>query len=343
MQKGVKTIEKKVTIYTLAEELGMTPSMVSRALNPNGKVNEEKRQRVLKAAKKYNFMPNRMASRLSMRTIKIGVIINSQFKPITDDMKAGIEAAYHELKDYKIEYELVETNNDFTAIENAIKRFNPFDGIIVSGLSSNRYIKLFKKIKNKNLVQMQNTNEDVDYLFSTGYDMALASDISAEFLSKCLFFSKNKNIALLTGSMESSVHKHAKEAFLKSAGENGLNIVKCIDMNDTEEMLIKKLPEVFSDDEINGVYITSGVSLSLCEYVKSHKINIPIVTFDVYKELNEYIKDNTVSATVFQNAKAQAKTAFERLAYYIINNEVPQKNIYTSVQLVMKSNLRLYE
>ena len=343
MQKGVKTIEKKVTIYTLAEELGMTPSMVSRALNPNGKVNEEKRQRVLKAAKKYNFMPNRMASRLSMRTIKIGVIINSHFKPITDDMKAGIEAAYHELKDYKIEYELVETNNDFAAIENAIKRFNSFDGIIVSGMSSARYTKLLRQIKNKNLVQMQNTNEDVDYLFSTGYDMTLASDISAEFLSKCLLFSKNKNIVLLTGTMESMVHRHAKKAFLKSAAENGLNIVKCVDMNDSEEILKKKLPEIFSGDEINGVYITSGISLSLCDYVKSNRINIPIVTFDVYKELNEYIKDNTVSATVFQNAKAQAKTAFEKLVYYIINNEVPQKNIYTSVQLVMKSNLRLYE
>ena len=29
---------KKTTIYSLAEELGMTPSMVSRAFNPNAKI-----------------------------------------------------------------------------------------------------------------------------------------------------------------------------------------------------------------------------------------------------------------------------------------------------------------
>lgn len=99
-------IIKKVTIYTLAEELGMTPSMVSRALSHNGKVNEQKRQLVLKAAEKYNFIPNRMASRLSGDIIKIGVIINTNFKPIENEMVDGIKEAYEELRDYKLEYKL---------------------------------------------------------------------------------------------------------------------------------------------------------------------------------------------------------------------------------------------
>ena len=33
-----------VTIYTLAKELNMTPSMISRAFSPNGKISEEKRK-----------------------------------------------------------------------------------------------------------------------------------------------------------------------------------------------------------------------------------------------------------------------------------------------------------
>ena len=46
-----------MTIYTLAKELNMTPSMVSRAFNPEAKISEEKRQIVLAAAKKYDFSP----------------------------------------------------------------------------------------------------------------------------------------------------------------------------------------------------------------------------------------------------------------------------------------------
>ena len=48
-----------VTIYTIAKELNMTPSMVSRAFNPEARISEEKRQIVLEAARKYNFSPNK--------------------------------------------------------------------------------------------------------------------------------------------------------------------------------------------------------------------------------------------------------------------------------------------
>ena len=44
---------KGVTIYTIAKELNMTPSMVSRALNPSGRVDEAKRRLVLETAEKY--------------------------------------------------------------------------------------------------------------------------------------------------------------------------------------------------------------------------------------------------------------------------------------------------
>ena len=44
-----------VTIYTIAKELNMTPSMVSRAFNPNAKISEEKRSLVLKTAERLLF------------------------------------------------------------------------------------------------------------------------------------------------------------------------------------------------------------------------------------------------------------------------------------------------
>ena len=75
-----------VTIYTLAKELNMTASMVSRAFNPEAKINEEKRKLVLKTAEKYNFSPNKFASRLSMKTVRIAILINGVFAVNTDKM-----------------------------------------------------------------------------------------------------------------------------------------------------------------------------------------------------------------------------------------------------------------
>lgn len=318
----------------------MTPSMVSRALNPNGKVSEEKRERVLRAAEKYNFMPNRMASRLSGMVIKIGIIINTHFKPIEEDMIAGFSEAYDELKDYKIEYELFSAGGA-EDIRDLLVKFKNYDGVIISGCGGEINSEYFSGIKN--LVQVQSANENIDYLFSSEHDTELASSMAAELLAKFLSFSKRKNVALFTGNINSKVHRCAKKAFIDAATQYGLNIADCVDMRDDEEYLRSVLPGVFDGGNIDGVYITSGISLPLCEYVKQKKLNIPLITFDVYKELNEYIKDGTVAATMFQNAKGQAKTAFEKLVLYIINNTLSEKRFFTSVKPVIKSNLKLYE
>lgn len=345
----VKKIKKKVTIYTLAEELGMTPSMVSRALSPNGRVNEQKRQLVIKTAKKYNFVPNRMASRLSGAVIKIGIILNTSFKAILEDMKKGIEEAYEELKDYKIDYTVKVFEKPCTVeqLKEYLEKFKSYDGVILAGFCADEFNSVLNDTKIKNIVQLQNVNEKINYLFSSVHDIELASTAAAEFLADCLRFKQSKNILLLTGSLrqslEGNVHWEAKRSFLTAAEVYGLNVVRCAETDDSEEILASILPEIFRENSIDGVYITSGISLSLCEFVKQRGLNIPLVTFDVYKELNEYIKDGTVTATIFQNARKQAKTAFEKLVLYVINNEMPQKKIKTSVHLVMKSNLSLYE
>ena len=48
-------MDKNYTIYDLAAELGVTPSMVSRAFNPSARVAHEKREMILAAAKKRGF------------------------------------------------------------------------------------------------------------------------------------------------------------------------------------------------------------------------------------------------------------------------------------------------
>ena len=119
-----------VTIYTLAEELNMTPSMISRAFSPNGKISEEKRKIILEVANKYGFTPNKFASRLSMKNVRIGILINSRFAVNTDKMIAGIENAYEKLKDYKVQYDIKIMNSlenkyeDYITVLNQYKKYN---------------------------------------------------------------------------------------------------------------------------------------------------------------------------------------------------------------------------
>lgn len=71
-------MNKKVTIYEIAEELGVTVSTVSRALNNHPAISEVTKKAVLRIAEKLNYRPNKLASALkSGRSNIIGVIVPS--------------------------------------------------------------------------------------------------------------------------------------------------------------------------------------------------------------------------------------------------------------------------
>ena len=141
-----------VTIYTLAKELNMTPSMISRAFSPTGKISEEKRKIILEAANKYGFTPNKFASRLSMKNIRIGILINSRFAINTDKMIVGIERAYGKIKDYKIQYDITIMNSLENKLEDYIEvlnRYKNYNGVIVSGMSSEKYTDILNEVYKK--------------------------------------------------------------------------------------------------------------------------------------------------------------------------------------------------
>jgi DNA-binding LacI/PurR family transcriptional regulator len=79
----MKSTEKKhVTIKSIAEELGVSFSTVSKALNDSPLVNIETKRRVLKKAEELNYSPNIFARGLRSKDTKtIGIILNDLENP----------------------------------------------------------------------------------------------------------------------------------------------------------------------------------------------------------------------------------------------------------------------
>lgn len=339
----------EVTIYTLAKELNMTPSMVSRAFNPNGKISEEKRKIVLETAEKYGFSPNKFASRLSMKTVRIGILINSRFKVNTDKMIVGIERAYGKLKDYKIQYDITIMNSLENKSEDYIEvlnRYKNYNGIIVAGMSLEKYTNMLNEFckENPNVAQVQAINKSVDCLFVSKHNEETASFLAAEFLYNCLKYKERKNILLFTGDKDSSLHSGAETAFKKACKEFGLCVLKSIDMKDNEEYFSEIISDVLKENikETDGIYITSGMSSPLCRYIEENNINVPFVSFDTYEDIKNYVKKGIISATISQNVEEQMENAFEYLVQHIITGDEAPKTVYTDVQLVLKSNMHQF-
>lgn len=338
-----------VTIYTLAKELNMTPSMISRAFSPNGKISEKKRKLILEAANKYGFTPNKFASRLSMKNVRIGILINSRFPVNTDKMIAGIESAYEKLKDYKIQYDIKIMNSLENKTEDCaevLNKYKNYNGIIVAGMSSEKYTNMLNALcdENTNVVQVQAINKSVDCLFVSKHNEETASSLAAEFLYNCLKDKKRKNILLFTGDKDSALHSDAESAFKNACKEFGLSILKSIDMKDNKEYFSEIISDVFEKyiKETDGIYITSGISSPLCEYIDENNISVPFVSFDTYQDIKKYIKKGIISATIAQNVEKQMENAFEYLVKHIIMGAVSPKTVYTDVQLVLKSNIHQF-
>ena len=340
----------EITIYTLAKELNMTPCMVSRAFNPSAKISEEKRRLVLETAQKYDFSPNKLASRLSMKTVRIGILINSRFNVNSEKMVSGIRSAHKELKDYKIQYDITVLNpleDKYDDFCKAIDKYKDYDGVILSGMSSEDYTELINELYsiNNNVVQVQAINPDTDYLFASKHDEKVASALAAEFLWNCIKWSYRKNVILFTGDVKSALHSNAAEAFKASCEAYGLKLLASIDMKDKDDELEKIIPDVFDlyGNEIDGIYITSGLSGALCRYLDENDYKVPLVTFDTYEDIKKYIYKGIISATIAQNVVNQMKVAFEMLVKHLISGADFPKTVYTDVQLVFKSNIHQFD
>ncbi len=341
---------QNVTIYTLAEELNMTPSMVSRAFNPNGKISEEKRKIVLETAKKYDFSPNKFASRLSMRNVRIGILINGKFAINTEKMLTGVKNAYEKLKDYKIKYDIEIMNSDVNTLSDyrrVLMKYRECDGVLLTGMSSAKYTDMINELYkfNPNVVQVQAINKNADCLFASKHDEETASRLAAEFLYNCLKYKGRKNILLFTGDRESALHSDAEKAFKRACTELGLVVLDSIDMKDDEAYFAGILSNVFTKYEnfTDGIYITSGFSVPLCRYIEENGIDVPCVCFDTYKDIESYMKKGIASATIAQNVTMQMESAFEMLVKHLITGEACPEKLYSDIQLVLKSNFHQFE
>lgn len=89
--------QKRITIYDIAREAGVSASTVSRILANSAGVKPEKRQRVMALVEKYNFTPNAMAKGLSKSRSKlIGMLCPDVRNPFYSNVFAQCEQAAYQ-------------------------------------------------------------------------------------------------------------------------------------------------------------------------------------------------------------------------------------------------------
>ena len=343
---------EKVTIYTIAEELNMTPSMVSRAFKPGGKVNAEKRKLILETADRMGFEQNRMASRLSMKPIRIATLIYGRFRGYYDEMVRGVEAASRDLSDYKVTNRLfIMPFGEYTQ-EDAFKVMDEveaegYDGLVLHGLYGEDVAQRIDKLTDAGVVvcTLHNDIHSCRRLFTSMSDTELAGSMAAQLLS--IFMPRDKRrMVLFSGSMKSMVHQTLSFSFIRHAEERGMALLRHYATEDYPERAAEQVRDAFeSFPGIDGIYISSANSAPILQYIEEHQLGdrVAVIASDVFPELCAYMRKGIVNATIYQDPYRQGKRAFECLFYYIADGTKPNSYIMTPPQIVMTSNLSVYE
>ncbi len=146
-----------VTRKDVAKAAGVSVATVSNVLSKRLNVSDEKKEKVLEAAKKLNYIPNHTAKSLSSgRTKHIGVIINDYDNPYHTELAQCVE---NYIINHGYMMTVIDFNEDKTNMEKLIGEWQ-FDSLI--NFSSNIYSKrLLDIFKSKGTV-LANFSEDYD-------------------------------------------------------------------------------------------------------------------------------------------------------------------------------------
>lgn len=210
-----------VTIYDLAEDLGVSASTVSRALSGSPKVGEKTRQRVLEAARAANYMVNTAARTLRQgraRTIEVvfplAAVGRRQIsEPFYVDMLAVIA---EELT--RRNYDLLLFNTVPWMRDNA-SQSNRVDGMIMIGGQGHEHDAINKFASSyQNLVVWGAKVKGQQYL-TVGSDNITGGRIAAEHIISL----GHKKIAYFGDPMEPEMEQR-REGFFQVMAEAGMKV-----------------------------------------------------------------------------------------------------------------------
>jgi LacI family transcriptional regulator len=203
-------------IKDVAKSAGVAPITVSRVINNSGYVSDDVRNRVEKAIKLLNYIPNKLGpSMRSKRSNTIGLIVTDITNPFWTTVVRGVEDAT-----YKAGYHLFLCNSDEDAnkeheyIELLLSR--QVDGFLVAPAETQfKPLELIQK-QGKSLVLLDR------HIAAEGIDIVRGDSKGASYiLTKHLLDLNHKHIVLLNGPESVSTARDRADGFCEALREAG--------------------------------------------------------------------------------------------------------------------------
>ncbi|OIQ30309.1 MAG: LacI family transcriptional regulator [Bacteroidetes bacterium MedPE-SWsnd-G2] len=330
-----------VTLKQLAEQLNVSVSTVSKALNGSYEISDETIKRVKELADMMNYRPNKMALSLKhSKTFTIGVIVPDILNHFFAKVLYGIEQEATELG-----YNIITclSNESFDKEVNSLEFLanGSVDGFILAMAEETQVLEKsehFDTILNQKfpMVMFDRVNDSI------ACDKVIIDDFNAAYNATThLLKEGRRKIVLLTGIDELSVGKLRVKGYEKALKDfSGYTAEPFVLKVNTIETANTEIGALFDEeDDIDGILgIDNSTGVMALINAQKRNINVPkdmsIIGFSASNVLP--FTDPKLS-TVSQNAIKMGKKAVNILVEKLkVEEEAPIKTHMVETKLILR-------
>ncbi|NLJ65977.1 MAG: LacI family transcriptional regulator [Clostridiales bacterium] len=343
-------MKKNITIYTIAEEAGVSAATVSRFLTGKAKVNESKRRKIDEIIKKYNYRPNAVARNLSNQVTKtLGFIMPDVTAPFYGTVfleaeRVALEMGYSILLCNTMnDNVLTNTNVEMNYIDFILEK--QVDGLIIMGghidnlRTAPEYLERINTLTNQiPLVMINGEIRGLDC-----YNITSDSQAGINQLVDYLVSLNHEKIAFIGGYMDIQPTMRRLQIIQESLGRHGIGfndkwfIEDDFSVQAGKDSMEKLLR--MSDRPTAVICVNDMVAVGALHTATKMGVKVPeemsIAGFD-----NTYLTECVVPeiTTVDLQPKKLANTAIETMIKHLEGNMTDKKEIMIKTQLVLRDS-----
>lgn len=326
-------MRKKVTLYAIADALGLSPSTISRVLNNKGRISPQVRKKVLQKALELGYLsPHSAPSSFRKQPGKIAVIY-----PRDDcfwkDVGYGVDRGVNYLGHMGIEAEIYRTDGhnvsqQIQILEEFLKRsdlagvsFVPADFTQLDYYINALFLK-------GTSVSTFNVDAPLSKrLFYVGQNIYQAGKVAGELFCKILGPHARGKILILSSNKKAPSHLGRWQGLSEYVQENQLQMdVSQVYESQNEDQAYDLICQLLKDqEEFIGIFITTafgiaGVGRALSE---AGGKDLAVVGNDLSEEWMTYLYSGIVDFCLYQNPFLQGYLALRLLANSVFLEKKP--------------------
>ena len=336
-----------MTIYDLAKLAGVSPRTVTRAFRNDPLISAKTRERILRIAAEHDYRPNDVARRIRGDLIRILAVSVGAVEVFTSDILKGFENAKNALRNYKTEVRILSFPDMQSFADSSAELLaNGVNGIAVAALDRlPPDLSAFLLERGIPVMTVLAGDEASPYDGFPLGDVSVDTEMKGRMAGNLLALLKpGGRFGIFTGSLDTAHHRASLRGFREETEKRGATSVAIWDTKDDPDRAAELARLCIRDpDPCDGIFFASANSVAPIEVFRAEGYQPAIVASDIFPKMSDWLRDGTVQAVVFQNPEKQSRIAVMNLYAWLAEGRLPEKRTKISPQLVLGSNLSVYE